>query len=194
MHFKPEQTLWCLLVVPMIREVILNGEKQADVDVSSLLTCICPDANVQACWLGTHGLRRIGRDLSPKHRDKSKAGHSRISMLESHGTCWQANVASGCTGQGNRYNQRRARIQEGYCDSGLMQHTTLQEHTGTDKGAEVPAQASLCPCNPRTLKYRRKSHCLCQATTLIKCLRGQNASLRHKNRSLVQLLCPSPRN
>lgn len=48
-----EQTLWCLLVVPTIHEVTPNGEKQADADVSSAFTCICPEANVQA-WGWRH--------------------------------------------------------------------------------------------------------------------------------------------
>lgn len=47
-----EQTLWCLLVVPTIHEVTSNGKKQADAGVLSPLTCICPEANVQAWGWG----------------------------------------------------------------------------------------------------------------------------------------------
>lgn len=119
MLFNLEQTLWCLLAVLTIHEVTWNGEKWADVTLHSPVFALKPVS--QTCRLGTCGLGRIGRDLSPKHRDKSKAGHSHVSTPGSQATCWQASVALGRTGQGHQYQRSKEEpgVRKGSCDPDL---------------------------------------------------------------------------
>lgn len=69
-----EQTLSCLLVIPMIHEVTPSGKKLADPGFPLLSHSICPEANVQACRLGTRGLSRIGSNYLQNTGTRARLG------------------------------------------------------------------------------------------------------------------------
>lgn len=100
-----EQTLWCLLVAPMIPEVTPSGEKRMLVFPFHSHS-ISPEASVRACRLETCGLSRIGRNCLQNTGTRARLGISSSLPLHQHTRMhWSGR-------QAQLKDQRRARSQE----------------------------------------------------------------------------------
>lgn len=168
MLLNREQTLWCLLVAPMIPKVTPSGEKRMLVFPFHSHS-ISPDANVQACRLETCGLSGIGRNCFQSTGTRARLGiyspppchqHTRVTchlQASQHSTRMHSLVGETGTAKGPEESQESGMAPEILTwplPTGATGHSTLGNTVAKTTGAEVPVHANLCPCKTRTLRWQ----------------------------------------